>query len=66
MADGWRWDPGRHPYPSWRSIYVIEPPKDEAKADPPEGARKVPFGFGVREAEAEAAPAADGWEGNPS
>ncbi len=54
----WRWDPSWHPSPDVHTISVIEA---KAKPEPPTGARRVPFGFGVRDPE----PVAE-WEGNPS
>jgi hypothetical protein len=56
----WRWDPTRHPYVSRPYISVIEPAEDRS-AEPPRNARRVGFGFGVRD---EPEPAE--WEGNPS
>lgn len=51
----WRWNLGGHAAAP-RTIAVIEPPKGERKTEPA-NAKRVPFGFGVREPE---------WYGNPS
>ena len=60
---GEQWTPSRS---STLTISVIDKPQQPA----PPGARKVPFGFGVRdEPVAEPgseAPVSDGWQGNPS
>ena len=60
---GEQWTPSRT---STLTISVIDKPQ---KAPPP-GARKVPFGFGVRDEpvaeEGSQALVFDGWQGNPS
>jgi hypothetical protein len=63
---GEQWTPSRT---STLSISVIDKPQKPA----PPGARKVPFGFGVRDepatppvVDAEAEAVVDEWEGNPS
>jgi hypothetical protein len=64
---GEQWTPSRS---ATLTISVIDRPQKQA----PPGARKVPFGFGLRdepvaEPAAESgseAPVAEGWQGNPS
>lgn len=45
-GDEWRWDPNRHRVPITYSISVIDPAEVPAAR---EDAKKVPFGFSVRE-----------------
>ncbi len=56
---GEQWTPQRT---STLSISVIDKPPVPA----PPGARKVPFGFGIRDEPAIAVPVLGDWEGNPS